>query len=63
MEKMLKALKKGDRVLTSGGIYGVVVGVDDAKTVVRIAEDIKVEFAKNAIVQVIADVPAKEAKK
>ncbi|HYM81741.1 MAG TPA: preprotein translocase subunit YajC [Candidatus Limnocylindria bacterium] len=55
MEKMLKALKKGDRVLTTGGIYGIVVGVDDAKAVVRIAEDIKVEFAKNAIVQVLAE--------
>jgi len=59
METMLKALKKGDRVLTTGGIYGTVLGVDDAKAVLRIAEgqkeDIKVEFAKNAIVQVLPE--------
>jgi len=59
LEAMLKALKKGDRVLTTGGIYGTVLGVDGAKAVLRIAEgqkeDIKVEFAKSAIVQVLAE--------
>lgn len=56
---MIKALKKGDRVLTTGGIFGTVLGVDDVKAVLRIAEgqkeDIKVEFAKTAIVQVFAE--------
>jgi preprotein translocase subunit YajC len=52
-EKMLKELKKGDRVLTSGGIYGTVIGIDDVKAVLKIADDIKVEFAKSAIVQVV----------
>jgi preprotein translocase subunit YajC len=55
LEKMLKNLKKGDRVLTSGGIFGTVVGVDDAKVVLRIAEELKVEFAKSAVVQVVAE--------
>ena len=54
-DAMLKALKKGDRVLTSGGILGTVVGLDDAKAVLKIADDTKVEFMKNAIVQVVAD--------
>lgn len=53
-EKMLKALKKGDRVLTSGGIYGTVIGVDDTKAVLRVADDIKIEFAKSAVVSVLA---------
>ena len=51
--EMLKALKKGDRVLTTGGMYGTVVGVDDQKAVLKIADDIKVEFSKSSIVQVI----------
>jgi preprotein translocase subunit YajC len=54
VDKMLKELKKGDRVLTTGGIIGTVVGVDDSKAVLRIAEDIKVEFSKASIVQVLA---------
>ncbi len=55
LEKMLAALTKGDKVLTNGGIYGSVVGVDGPKVVLRIADDIKVEFAKSSIVQVIAE--------
>jgi preprotein translocase subunit YajC len=55
VSQMLGALKKGDRVLTSAGIYGTVVGVDEGKAVLRIAEDVKVEFAKSAIVQVVAE--------
>ena len=53
--EMLKALKRGDRVLTTGGIYGTIFSVDDAKAVVKITEDTKVEFAKSAIVQVVAE--------
>lgn len=57
-ETMLKALKKGDRVLTNGGIYGTVVGVDDSKAVLKIADDVKVEFSKSAIVQVVVETRA-----
>ena len=59
LNEMLKTLKKGDRVLTTGGIIGTVVGVDDAKTVLKIADDVKVEFAKSAVVQVIEEPKAK----
>jgi len=53
-DAMLKELKKGDRMLTSGGIFGTVIGVDEAKAVLKIADDVKVEFSKSAIVQVMA---------
>ncbi len=53
LDKMLKALKQGDRVLTSGGIIGTVVRVEEGKTVVKVADDVKLDFAKNAIVQVL----------
>lgn len=55
MQKMLANLKKGDRVLTTGGIYGSVVGVDEAKVVLRVAEDLKLEFAKSAVIQVMVE--------
>jgi preprotein translocase subunit YajC len=51
--EMIKALKKGDKVLTQGGIIGTVWGVDDDKAVVKIGDDLKVEFVKSAIVQVL----------
>ena len=48
-QKMLTALKKGDEVLTQGGLYGVVVGTRDDVIVLKIAENTKVEVAKQAI--------------
>jgi preprotein translocase subunit YajC len=52
--EMIKALKKGDKVLTAGGIYGVVVGISDAenKVVIRIDENTKVEIAKAYVIGV-----------
>ncbi len=55
VQAMLKALKKGDRVVTSGGMLGTVVGVDDAKVVLKVADDVKVEFLKSAVVSVVQE--------
>jgi preprotein translocase subunit YajC len=55
LEELVKKLKKGDRVLTTGGIIGTVVGVDDSRAVLRIADEVKVEFAKSAVVQVLEE--------
>jgi preprotein translocase subunit YajC len=48
-QAMLAALKKGDEVLTQGGIFGVVVGTKDDVVVLKIAEDTKIEVLKQAI--------------
>ena len=54
MAQMIAALKQGDRVLTSGGIYGTVVGIKDENTaVIKIADQVKVEIAKSAISSVV----------
>ena len=55
LEDLVKRLKKGDRVLTTGGIIGTVVGVDDTRAVLRISDEVKVEFAKSAVVQVLEE--------
>ncbi len=52
-EKMLRELKRGDRVVTSGGIIGTVMDVDDQRAVLKTGGDIKLEFLKSAIVQVL----------
>jgi preprotein translocase subunit YajC len=53
--EMLKTLKRGDRVVTSGGIIGSVIGVDDGKVVLRVSDDVKMEFVKSAVVQVLVE--------
>ncbi len=54
-QEMLKQLKKGDRVVTSGGLFGTVVGVDDAKVVLKVADEVKLEFLKSAVVSVVQE--------
>jgi preprotein translocase subunit YajC len=48
-EEMITAIKNGDRVVTSSGIYGVVAGVKDKTFIIKIADQVKIEVAKNAI--------------
>jgi len=57
LNEMLGNLKKGARVVTSGGIIGTVVGLEDSKVTLKIADDVRVEFTKSAIVQVVGEVP------
>ena len=54
-EKMLSSIKKGDRVLTSGGLYGTVIGkgAKDDVVVLKVADEVKMEFSRQAIVQVV----------
>lgn len=48
-QAMLSSLKKGDKVVTNGGIHGTVIGVADKVVVLRIAENVKVEVAKGCV--------------
>lgn len=48
-------LKKGDRVVTSGGLYGEVTSVEGATVLLRIADNVRVRVAKSAISGLEAD--------
>ena len=48
-QAMLSALKSGDKVITSGGLYGTIVGLEDEAVQLRIAEQVKVKVARSAI--------------
>jgi preprotein translocase subunit YajC len=49
LQRVVENLKKGDKVLTSGGIYGEVTAVDGAAVFLKIADNVKVRVAKSAI--------------
>lgn len=49
LDQMIAALKNGDKVITNAGIYGVVAGVKDKTLILRVADQVKIEVAKNAI--------------
>ena len=50
LEEFLDSLKVGDRVVTTGGIYGSVTKVNDKSVQLQIANNVRVEIARNAIV-------------
>ena len=52
-QAMLSALKKGDKVVTIGGIVGMISNVKDNVVVVKIADNVKVEMRRSGIAQVI----------
>jgi preprotein translocase subunit YajC len=51
--EMLGALKPGDEVITSGGIYGEVVQLDEERVMLEIDDDVKVAVARRAISTVV----------
>jgi preprotein translocase subunit YajC len=53
-EQMLKTVKKGDRIVTTGGIYGTVVSTrGEDVLVVKIAENVRVDMARPAVATVL----------
>src|SRR5688572_11561202 len=56
-QEMLSQLKKGDEVLTSGGIYGTIQGVEPDAVYLRIADNVKVKVARSAISALVNTTP------
>jgi preprotein translocase subunit YajC len=48
-QEMLSNLKTGDRVLTSGGIYGTIVGFRDSVVQLQVSKEVKLDVARTAI--------------
>jgi preprotein translocase subunit YajC len=64
--KLLESIKKGDKVMTAAGMYGIVDHVKESTIIVKIAENTKVEFGKSAIVSIMGpdgEKPAEAAAK
>jgi preprotein translocase subunit YajC len=48
-KQMISELKKGDKVVTSSGILGTIWGLKDNVVVLKVDDDVKMEFLKSAI--------------
>jgi preprotein translocase subunit YajC len=53
LEKAINELQKGDKVLTTSGIVATVVSIDKTRAILKINDEVKVEFVRSAIAQVI----------
>lgn len=53
--EMLRNLKTGDKVVTNGGIYGTIVGLEDDAVQLRVADQVKIKVARSAIAAIQAE--------
>jgi len=61
MQAMLSELKSGDKIVTSGGIYGTINGIDGDSVILKISSEpqVKIRISRAAIAQVEASEDAK----
>jgi preprotein translocase subunit YajC len=59
VQEMLRAIKNGDKVITTSGIYGTINGMDGDTIILKIADNVKIRIARAAIAQVEATDDAK----
>jgi preprotein translocase subunit YajC len=51
-QKMIEAVKKGDKVVTAGGVHAIVFAVKEKTVILKVDENTKMEFSKSAIASV-----------
>ncbi|MGH7367356.1 MAG: preprotein translocase subunit YajC, partial [Candidatus Rokuibacteriota bacterium] len=58
---LLQAVKKGDRIVTTGGLYGTVVGLSEHTVTLKVADQVKVDFERSAIGRIVPAAGDKES--
>lgn len=53
--KLLSDLKKGDKVVTGSGIYGVIVGLDEKTALIQVSDNVKLKFERSAVATILSD--------
>lgn len=48
-QKLLESLKKGDKVITSGGLHGKIVNVDEKTILLDVGDNMKLKFDRSAV--------------
>jgi preprotein translocase subunit YajC len=54
-QEMLKSLKKGDRIVTIGGLHGVIKEIDETMLSLRVADNLNLKFSRAAIDRVLEE--------
>jgi len=52
-QKLIASLKTGDRVITNGGIHGLISNVKETTVIVKVADNVKIEMEKSAVTNVV----------
>ena len=51
-QRLVSSVKTGDKVVTAGGMHGIVANVKETTFLVKVAENVKIEFDKSSITSV-----------
>ena len=54
-QKLLEAVKKGDKIVTAGGLHGTVAGLDDKTVLIEVADKVKMKFDRSAIASIVRE--------
>jgi preprotein translocase subunit YajC len=54
LKRMLESLKKGDKVVTIGGVWGTINEVKEKTVIVKVDDNTKLEYSRDAISQVVS---------
>jgi preprotein translocase subunit YajC len=54
-QKMLDAVKKGDKVVTAGGMHGTVAGLDEKTVLLQVSDNVKMKFDRSAIGNILKE--------
>jgi preprotein translocase subunit YajC len=54
-QEMVQQLQPGEKIITTGGIHGTVMGVQQDKIEVKIASNVKIDISKNAVAAVLSE--------
>jgi len=54
-EKLLNAVKKGDKVITAGGLHATVAGLDEKTVLLQVADNVKMKFDRSAIGSIVKE--------
>jgi len=55
LQEMINNLKVGDRVITVGGMYGTIDKIKDDFFIIKVSDNVRIKFQKNAVGQVVSD--------
>ncbi len=61
-QRMIQDLKKGDRVMLNGGIYGRITSLDESTMSVEIADKVRVKVSRGYVAALAQPAPAQESK-
>ena len=54
-QKLLDALKKGDKVVTAGGVHGTIAGLDEKTVLLQVSDNVKMKLERSAISTILKE--------